>query len=156
MYPHHVFDLEPAGTFGVYPICYQWVSGRYFQPEPAMYSRCFHWFPGPLAPSERQRLEMMTSSHRTRRNKVVQRERVKRTESAPQTFNSLVDRLGQRIGCIGIVMGSPSVLDIVSCLELLETLHTGIVNVLGIGNKLRRRGRSVGSRHFDVEDRSTV
>ena len=51
MYPHHVFDLEPAGTFGMYPICYQRVSGRYFQPEPAMYSRCFHWFPGPLAPS---------------------------------------------------------------------------------------------------------
>ena len=35
----------------MYPICYQWVSGRYFQPEPAMYSRCFCWFPGPLAPS---------------------------------------------------------------------------------------------------------
>ena len=35
----------------MYPICYQRVSGRYFQPEPAMYSRCFHWFPGPLAPS---------------------------------------------------------------------------------------------------------
>ena len=52
MYPHHVFDLEPAGTFGMYPICYQRVSGRYFQPEPAMYSRCFCWFPGPLAPSD--------------------------------------------------------------------------------------------------------
>ena len=52
MYPHHVFNLEPAGTFGMYPICYWWVSGRYFQPEPAMYSRCFRWFPGPLAPSE--------------------------------------------------------------------------------------------------------
>ena len=51
MYPHHVFDLEPAGTFRMYPICYRWVSGRYFQPEPAMYSRCFRWFPGPLAPS---------------------------------------------------------------------------------------------------------
>ena len=51
MYPHHVFNLEPAGTFGMYPICYWPVSGRYFQPEPAMYSRCFYWFPGPLAPS---------------------------------------------------------------------------------------------------------
>ena len=51
MYPHHVFNLEPAGTFGMYPICYRRVSGRYFQPEPAMYSRCFCWFPGPLAPS---------------------------------------------------------------------------------------------------------
>ena len=52
MYPHHVFNLESAGTFGMYPICYWRVSGRYFQPEPAMYSRCFCWFPGPLAPSE--------------------------------------------------------------------------------------------------------
>ena len=51
MYPHHVFNLEPAGTSGMYPICYWQVSGRYFQPEPAMYSRCFCWFPGPLAPS---------------------------------------------------------------------------------------------------------
>ena len=52
MYPHHVFNLEPAGTFRMYPICYRWVSGGYLQPEPAMYSRCFHWFPGPLAPSD--------------------------------------------------------------------------------------------------------
>ena len=51
MYPYHVFDLEPAGTFGMYPICYWWVSGGYIQPEPAMYSRCFCWFPGPLTPS---------------------------------------------------------------------------------------------------------
>ena len=51
MYPHHVFDLEPVGTFGMYPICYWRISGRYFQPEPAMYLRCFCWFPGPLAPS---------------------------------------------------------------------------------------------------------
>ena len=35
----------------MYPICYQQVSGGYLQPEPTMYSRCFHWFPGPLAPS---------------------------------------------------------------------------------------------------------
>ena len=54
MYPHHVFDLEPAGTFRMYPICYQRVSGGYLQPEPAMYSRCFYWFPGPLAPSDKR------------------------------------------------------------------------------------------------------
>ena len=35
----------------MYPICYRRVSGRYLQPEPTMYSRCFRWFPGPLAPS---------------------------------------------------------------------------------------------------------
>ena len=51
MYPHHVFNLEPAGTFRIYPICYWWVSGGYLQPELVMYSRCFHWFPGPLTPS---------------------------------------------------------------------------------------------------------
>ena len=62
MYPHHVFDLEPAGIFRMYPICYQWVSGRYFQPEPAMYSRCFCWFPGPLAPSGRQLVSVVGTS----------------------------------------------------------------------------------------------
>ena len=39
----------------MYPICYWWVSGRYLQPEPTMYSRCFCWFPGPLAPSVKSR-----------------------------------------------------------------------------------------------------
>ena len=57
MYPYHVFNLEPAGTFGMYPICYRWVSGGYIQPEPAMYSRCFRWFPGPLTPSEMSLLQ---------------------------------------------------------------------------------------------------
>ena len=47
---------------------------------------------------------------------------------------------------------SPRVLDIVPRLELLEALGTSIVDVLGIGNELRRRSRSVGSRYFDVED----
>ena len=46
--PGQTHDLD---TFGMYPICYQRVSGRYFQPEPTMYSRCFCWFPSPLAPS---------------------------------------------------------------------------------------------------------
>ena len=36
----------------MYPICYWWVSGGYLQPDPTMYSRCFCWFPGPLAPSD--------------------------------------------------------------------------------------------------------
>ena len=39
--------------FGIYPICYWWVSGGYLQPEPTMYSRFFHWFPGPLTPSDK-------------------------------------------------------------------------------------------------------
>ena len=48
-------------------------------------------------------------------------------------------------------MGSPGVLDIEPCLELLETLGMGIVDILGIGDKLGRR-RSIGGRHFNVED----
>ena len=90
----------------------------------------------------------MMSSHRTSRNKVVKGKRVQGTERTPQTLNGLIDHLGQRIDPVGIVTGGPSVLDIVPCLELLETLHTGIVNVLGVGDKLGRR-RSVGSRHFE-------
>ena len=35
--------------------------------------------------------------------------------------------------------------------EPLEALRPSIVDILGIGDELRRR-RSVGSRHFDVED----
>ena len=48
----------------MYPICYRWVSGRYFQPEPAMYSRCFCWFSGPLAPSDISSAYPTTSSGR--------------------------------------------------------------------------------------------
>ena len=53
MFPWVPGQTHDLGTFGMYPICYQWVSGRYLQPEPTMYSRCFHWFPGPLTPSDK-------------------------------------------------------------------------------------------------------
>ena len=45
-------------------------------------------------------------------------------------------------------MSGSHVLDIVVCLEVFETLCASIVDVLGIGNELRRR-RSVGGRHFE-------
>ena len=45
-------------------------------------------------------------------------------------------------------MGDASVLDVVVALEPLEALCPSIVDVLSIGDKLRRRSRSVGSRHF--------
>ena len=51
MFPWVPGRTHNLGTFGMYPICYWQVSGRYLQPEPTMYSRCFYWFPGPLAPS---------------------------------------------------------------------------------------------------------
>ena len=87
------------------------------------------------------------SGHRTGRDKVIQRERVKGPESTPRTLHSLIGHFGQRVSPVWVVMGSPSVLDVVSCLELFEPLGTGIVDVLGIGDELRRR-RSVGGRHF--------
>ena len=54
MFPWVPGQTHGLGTFGMYPICYWWVSGRYLQPEPTMYSRCFHWFLGPLAPSGKE------------------------------------------------------------------------------------------------------
>ena len=53
-------------------------------------------------------------------------------------------------------MGNTGVLDIVMAFEPLEALCLSIVNILGIGDELRRGRRSVGSRHFNVEDRLVV
>ena len=44
-------------------------------------------------------------------------------------------------------MGNLRVLDVVMALEPLEAFRPSIVDILGIGDELRRR-RSVGSRHF--------
>ena len=46
-------------------------------------------------------------------------------------------------------MSGPHVLDIVLRLELLEALSAGVIDILGVGDELGRRGRSVGGRHFD-------
>ena len=48
-------------------------------------------------------------------------------------------------------MSDPGVLDVVAAFEPLKAIHLSIVDILGVGDELRRR-RSVGSRHFDVED----
>ena len=53
-------------------------------------------------------------------------------------------------------MGDMGVLAIVRGFEPFEALHLGVVDFLGEGDKSRRRRRSVGSRHFDVEDRLMV
>ena len=73
-------------------------------------------------------------------------------EGTTWTLHSLVDGFGRRVDPIGIIASSPRVLDIVLRLELLETLGMGIVDILSIGDELGRRRRSVGGRHFDVED----
>ena len=88
------------------------------------------------------------SSYSPRGNKVVQQQRVEGPESAAWTFDGLIDGFGRGINPVGIVTGSPSILDVVPCLELFEAVSTSIVDVLSVGDELRR-GRSVGGRHFE-------
>ena len=69
-------------------------------------------------------------------------------ESTTWTLHSLIDCFGCRVNAVQVVTGVSGVLDIVPCLELFETLGAGVVDVLGIGDELRRGRRSVGSGHF--------
>ena len=101
--------------------------------------------------SQGQALEMTTSSHRTRGDKVDKGETIKGPQRTPWTLHSLVDGLSCWVGPPWIIMGGTGILDIVRGLEPLEALHLGVVDILGKGDKSRRR-RSVGSRHFNVED----
>ena len=96
-----------------------------------------------------QTLETTTSSHRPRGDEVIQGQTIKGTERTPQTLNSLVNRLGRRIRPMRIVASDTSVLDVVATLELLKALCPRIVDILSIADELRRRRRSVGSRHFE-------
>ena len=93
-------------------------------------------------------LKTMTSGHGPRRNEVVQQQTIEGTESTPRTLDSLIDCLSRQIRSPWIISGDPSVLDIVATLESLEALCLSIVDILGVGDKLRRRRRSIGSRHF--------
>ena len=112
MYPHHVFNLEPAGTFGMYPICYQWVSGGYFQPEPAMYSRCFRWFPGPLAPSVRWWRDVFPKLHLD-----------------DQLWANMI-RGGEQLHCLDRVK--------INDLVLVDLLQAGIMDWMGENNCLHQ------------------
>ena len=47
-----------------------------------------------------------------------------------------------------IVASDAGILDVVVASEPLKALCLSIVNILGVGDELRRR-RSVGSRHFE-------
>ena len=99
--------------------------------------------------SQGQALETTTSSHRPGRDKVVQGQTIEGAERTPWTLNSLVHRLGRRINPPRIVTGASGVLDVVATLESLEALGPSVVDILSIANELRRRRRSVGSRHFE-------
>ena len=84
-------------------------------------------------------------------DEVVQGQPFKGLLGITQSLHSLEDGFGCWISPTRIVASSPHILDIVAGFEPPEALCPGIVDVLGEGDKSRRR-RSVGSRHFDVED----
>ena len=94
-----------------------------------------------------QMLEVTTSSYRPSRDKVVQGERIEGLESTPWTLDSLINGFSRRIDHVRIIACGPGVLDIESRLELLKPFGASIVDILGVGDELRRR-RSVGGRHF--------
>ena len=105
--------------------------------------------------SKGETFEMTASSNSPCLNKVLKGETIKSPLGTSRTLRGLVDVFSLRIGPTWIVTSGPGVLAVVIGLKPLEALHLGIVDVLGEGDESRRR-RSVGSRHFDVENGSMV
>ena len=97
-------------------------------------------------------LETMTSSHGPRGNEVVQGQPIEGPLRTSQTLCSLEDGFGCWISPTRIVVSNPCVLDIVGGFEPLEALRSGVIDILGESDKSGRRRRSVGGRHFNVED----
>ena len=89
------------------------------------------------------------SSNGTRGDEVVQRQRVEGPESATRTLDGLVDDFGRGVNTVWIIASGPRVLDVIPSLETFEPISTGIVDILSIGDKLGRRRRRVGGRHFE-------
>ena len=87
-------------------------------------------------------------------DEVVQGQPFKGLLGITQSLHSLEDGFGCWISPMRIVVSNPRILDVVGGFEPLEALCPGVVDVLGEGDESGRR--SVGGRHFDVEDRSMV
>ena len=96
-------------------------------------------------------LETTASGHGPTGDEVVQQQPVEGLLRTPRPLCSLVNAFSCWIGPMRIIVSTSHVLDIVGGFEPLEALHPSIVDVLGEGDESRRR-RSIGSRHFDVED----
>ena len=99
-----------------------------------------------------QPLEVAMSSYSPRRDEVVQQQCVKGPEGTTWTLDGLIDSFSRRVDAVWVVTSGVGVLDVILRLELLEALGASVVDVLSVGDELRRRRRSVGGRHFDVED----
>ena len=102
---------------------------------------------GSIVGSKEETFEMTVSSNGPHLDEVLKGQAIKGPLGASRTLCSLVYIFGLRIGPTSIITGSTSVLVVVHGLEPLEALCLGVVNILGEGNKSRRRG-SIGSRHF--------
>ena len=96
-----------------------------------------------------QPLEATMSGHGTGGNEIIQQQRVKGSESATRTLDGLVDSFRRGVDPVGIVTGSPGILDIVPRLETLEALGAGVVDILSVGDERSRRRRSDWGRHFE-------
>ena len=94
--------------------------------------------------------ESTTSDHGTSINKVLKGETIKGPHQATRTLGSLINIFGPWIRPMRIVMGDTSVLAVVRGFEPLEALCLGVVDILAEGDESRRR--SIGSRHFNMED----
>ena len=99
--------------------------------------------------SQGQTLEATTSSHGSTGDEVVQGQPIKGPLRTTRTLRSLEDVFGYRVDPPRIIASASGVLDIVGGFEPLKALHPGVIDILGEGDKSRRRRRSIGSRHFE-------
>ena len=89
-------------------------------------------------------------------NKVLKGKAVEGPLRTTRTLRNLVNILGMRTRPTRIITSGVGVLVVVGGLEMLEALCPGIVDILGEGDERGKRSRSVGDRHFNVEDRLMV
>ena len=111
---------------------------------------------GSIVRSKREAFQATMSSNGPSLYEVLKGEAIEGPLRTTRTLGSLVYIFSPWIGPVRIITGGMGVLVIVSGLEPLEALSLGVVDILGKGNERGRRSRSIGSRHFDVEDRLMV
>ena len=91
---------------------------------------------------------MTMSSDQSRGDEVLKREHIEGPLWTTGRLDGMVNVFCHWVSPLRIIVGSPGVLLVEDGLVPLEALHIGVVDILGKGNEIRRRKRSVGSRHF--------
>ena len=77
----------------------------------------------------------------------MERERIEGPLGTPAQLDGIVDIFHHQVGTTRIIPGATGIVLIEDGPVLFETLHLGIIDILGEGDESRGR-RSVGSRHF--------